>query len=74
MNIKVNGTEGLEDKMKDKNITDWTGVLNFELDLLGIPKLSLGMVYINETITEKFNTTKRILKNSTEEKNETEIL
>ena len=74
MNIKVNGTEGLEDKMKDKNITDWTGVLNFELDLLGIPKLSFGMVYINETITEKFNTTKRILKNSTEEKNETEIL
>ena len=27
MNVKINGTAGLEDKMKDKNITDWKGVL-----------------------------------------------
>lgn len=62
MHIKLNGTEGLEERMKDKNITDWNGILNFELDLLGIPKLSFGMIYINETITERYNTTKRVLK------------
>ena len=62
MNIKLNGTDGLEEKMKNKNITDWTGLLNFEFDLLGIPKLSFSMIYINETITEKYNTTKRVLK------------
>ena len=74
MNIKVNGTQGLEEKMKDKNITDWTGVLNFELDLLGIPKLSFGMIYINETVTEKYNTTKRVLKQPKEEQQkETEV-
>lgn len=70
MNVKINGTDGLEEKMKDKNITDWKGVLNFELDLLGIPKLSFGMVYINETVTERYNTTKRVLK---KQKEETEV-
>lgn len=48
--------------MKDKNITSWEGFLEFELDKLGIPKLGDAFLLINETVIEKYNTTKTVLK------------
>lgn len=58
--------------MAGKNITSWNGVIEFELDKLGIPKISDSFILINETYVEKYNTTKRVLKKQPEEgKNET---
>jgi len=54
-------------------VTSWNGVLEFELDRLGVPKLSDSFILINETITEKFNTTKTVLKNNTAEENKDEF-
>lgn len=53
--------------MKDKNITEWNGYVEFELDRLGIPKIVESYIIVNETITEKYNTTKSVLKNDTTE-------
>ena len=41
--------------------------MEFELDRLGVPKVRDSMILINETITEKYNTTKKVLKNKTSE-------
>lgn len=48
--------------MAGKNITAWNGFIEFELDRIGVPKLGHAFISINETITEKFNTTKTVLK------------
>ena len=48
--------------MTEKNVTSWDGYVEFELDRLGIPKVVESMIVINETITEKYNTTKKVPK------------
>lgn len=62
LNIKINGTEGLNEKFEGKNITSWNGFVEFELDKMGIPKLGDSYILINETFVEKYNNTKRVLK------------
>jgi len=57
----------LEEKMKDKNITSWNGFVEFELDRMGIPKVGDAFIFINETIIEKYNTTKKVPKIQPEE-------
>ena len=51
--------------MKNKNITEWNGYIEFELDRMGVPKVGESFIIINETITEKYNTTKTVLKSET---------
>ena len=51
--------------MEGKNITAWNGFVEFELDRIGVPKINQAYIFINETITEKYNTTKTVLKNTT---------
>lgn len=63
LKVHLNGTVGLEENMKDKNITAWNGYVEFELDRLGVPKIGESFIIVNETITEKYNTTKKVLKN-----------
>ena len=57
MKIGLNITEDLEKSFEGKNVTSWNGVIELQLDKLGIPKIGDAYILINETITEKFNTT-----------------
>lgn len=55
--------------MEGKNITSWNGYLEFELDRMGIPKIIESYIHINETVNEKYNTTKKVLKEKKTEEN-----
>lgn len=41
------------------------GVVELELDKMGIPKVNDGYILVNETYIEKYNVTKKVLKNNT---------
>lgn len=80
----IEGAFDIMENFEGKNITEYKGVFNLELDLLGIPQLSEVNLLVKENITEIRNVTVPLnetetdlengFKNSTNATNETDII